>query len=159
MTSRVSMWALILAWMAASCSDDRERPTEAPDTPDGAGLPLGGTDADAAAPLDADSGPAEEPTGAIVQVGTPQDIVLAPATAYVAEFTRSVPRAKVVKAAAIMRPVNGVLPEAVIAARATVAEAAPLFAAGVERLRVVDAAGETLGMLDRDSVIDVMMRG
>lgn len=97
--------------------------------------------------------------GAIVQVGTPQDIVLAPATAYVAEFTRSVPKAKVVKAAAIMRPVNGVLPEAMIAARATVAEAAPLFAAGIERLRVVDAAGETLGMLDRDSVIDVMMRG
>jgi glycine betaine/proline transport system ATP-binding protein len=97
--------------------------------------------------------------GAIVQVGTPEDIVLAPATAYVAAFTRSVPKAKVVKAAAIMRPVNGALPETAIAARATVAEAVPLFAAGVERLRVVDAAGETLGMLDRNVVVELMMQG
>jgi glycine betaine/proline transport system ATP-binding protein len=97
--------------------------------------------------------------GAVVQVGTPQDIVLAPATPYVAEFTRSVPKAKVVKASAIMKPVNGELPDIAIAARVTIAEAAPLFADGVEQLRVVDVDGRTLGTLDRESVVGVMMRG
>ncbi|HWK68685.1 MAG TPA: betaine/proline/choline family ABC transporter ATP-binding protein [Rhizobiaceae bacterium] len=97
--------------------------------------------------------------GAVVQAGTPEDIVLAPGTPYVAEFTRNVAKAKVVRAASLMKPANGSLPEAGIAARATVAEAAPLFAAGVEHLRVVDPAGATVGQLDRKDVIDLMMRG
>ena len=37
--------------------------------------------------------------GEIVQAGTPEEIVLNPATDYVAEFTRAVPRAKVVRVA------------------------------------------------------------
>jgi glycine betaine/proline transport system ATP-binding protein len=97
--------------------------------------------------------------GEIVQTGTPEEIVLAPATPYVAEFTRSVPKAKVVRAAAVMKPANGALPEAAVSARAAIAEAAPLFAAGIDRLRVVDSAGTTIGTLDRASVVDVLMRG
>lgn len=97
--------------------------------------------------------------GAIVQAGTPEDIVLSPATPYVAEFTRNVPKAKVVKAASMMKPADGALPETAIAARATIAEAAPLFAAGAERLRVVDAAGKTVGRLERGDVVDLMLRG
>jgi glycine betaine/proline transport system ATP-binding protein len=100
--------------------------------------------------------------GAIVQTGTPQEIVLDPATDYVAEFTRNVPKAKVVKAASLMRPadasarkMNGVaVPE-----RATIAEAAPLFGEKAERLRVVDADGATIGVLDRADVAGLMMRG
>ena len=42
--------------------------------------------------------------GAIVQSGTPEEIVLNPATAYVAEFTRNVSKAKVVKVQSIMKP-------------------------------------------------------
>src|SRR5690606_30264472 len=83
--------------------------------------------------------------GAIVQQGTPEDIVLNPATDYVGEFTRAVPRAKVVRVASAMRAVVGADPVAGIAARATVAEAAPLFLDGAEALRVTGAGGETLG--------------
>lgn len=97
--------------------------------------------------------------GAIVQAGTPEEIVLAPATPYVAEFTRNVAKAKVVKAASLMKPANGTLRGKEIAARATIAEAAPLFGAGIERLRVVDASGTTVGQLARDDVVDLMMRG
>ncbi len=40
--------------------------------------------------------------GAIVQAGTPEDIVLNPASDYVAEFTRNVAKSKVVRAASLM---------------------------------------------------------
>lgn len=97
--------------------------------------------------------------GAIVQAGTPEEIVLAPATPYVAEFTRNVAKAKVVRAGSLMKPLNGSAPEKTIAARATIAEAAPLFARGVEQLGVVDGSGTTIGRLRRDDVVDLMMRG
>jgi len=42
--------------------------------------------------------------GAIVQIGSPEDLVLDPATDYVAEFTRGIPRAKVLSARAVMTP-------------------------------------------------------
>ncbi|MGI6850821.1 quaternary amine ABC transporter ATP-binding protein [Mesorhizobium sp. 1B3] len=97
--------------------------------------------------------------GAIVQAGTPEEIVLAPATPYVAEFTRNVAKAKVVRADSLMKPANGSLPEAGIAARATIAEAAPHFAPGIEHLRVIDTSGRTVGQLHRNDVVDLLMRG
>jgi glycine betaine/proline transport system ATP-binding protein len=81
--------------------------------------------------------------GEIVQAGTPEDLVLNPATPYVAEFTRRVARAKVVKVASLMRPLNGVLPPASIRAAAPIAEAAPLFSGGNETLAAVDGRGKT----------------
>ena len=45
--------------------------------------------------------------GAFVQVGTPEEVVAHPADDYVADFTKDVPRAHVLTARAIMRPVNG----------------------------------------------------
>jgi glycine betaine/proline transport system ATP-binding protein len=97
--------------------------------------------------------------GAIVQQGTPEDIVLNPATDYVREFTRAVPRAKVVRVASAMRAAVGADPVAGIAARATVAEAAPLFLDGTEALRVTGAGGETLGHLHRADVVALMLGG
>jgi glycine betaine/proline transport system ATP-binding protein len=35
--------------------------------------------------------------GAVIQIGTPEELVMHPATDYVREFTRAVPRAKVVR--------------------------------------------------------------
>ncbi len=97
--------------------------------------------------------------GEVAQVGTPEELVLAPATDYVAAFTRSVPKAKVVRAGSLMRPLDGAVPEASIAARATIADAAPLFAQGIERLAVTDAGGRPAGTLERSDVVDLMMRG
>jgi len=100
--------------------------------------------------------------GAVVQVGTPEDIVLSPADAYVAEFTRNVARAKVVRTGSLMRAPNGWAGQGIAAtvpARATIAEAAPLFGEAVDRMRVVDAEGATVGILDRSDVVDLMMKG
>jgi glycine betaine/proline transport system ATP-binding protein len=41
--------------------------------------------------------------GAIIQTGTPEELVMHPATDYVAEFTRDVPRAKVMSAQRLMQ--------------------------------------------------------
>jgi glycine betaine/proline transport system ATP-binding protein len=97
--------------------------------------------------------------GEIVQAGTPEDIVLNPATDYVQEFTRAVPRAKVVRVRSAMQPVEGDAPAAAVSAHATIAEAAPLFLQGAERLRVTGADGETLGELRRADVIDLVLQG
>ncbi|MFC3075646.1 quaternary amine ABC transporter ATP-binding protein [Shinella pollutisoli] len=97
--------------------------------------------------------------GEIVQAGTPEDLVLSPATPYVAEFTRSVARAKVVKVASLMRGLDGAAPKISISDRAAVAEAAPLFANGADTLAVTDGEGRAVGLLDRAAVVDVMMRG
>jgi glycine betaine/proline transport system ATP-binding protein len=97
--------------------------------------------------------------GAIEQQGTPEEIVLDPATDYVREFTRAVPRAKVVRVARVMAPPRGPAPEGEVPARATVAEAAPLFLTGAEALRVTGPRGETLGHLSRAAVVDLMLGG
>ena len=44
--------------------------------------------------------------GAIIQTGTPEELVMHPATDYVAEFTRDVPRAKVMSAQRLMQAVT-----------------------------------------------------
>jgi len=97
--------------------------------------------------------------GQIEQTGTPEDIVMKPGTPYVAEFTRGVAKAKVVKVGTLMRPAPAGLNGAAVPVRATVAEAAPRFAQGVELLRVEDGNGTTAGALHRDDVVALMMRG
>ena len=45
--------------------------------------------------------------GVIVQIGTPEEIVTAPADDYVREFVQGISRLKLVKAHTIMEPING----------------------------------------------------
>jgi glycine betaine/proline transport system ATP-binding protein len=97
--------------------------------------------------------------GAVVQSGTPEDLVLNPATDYVREFTRAVARSKVVKAGSVMSAPNGVADRPCIAARTSVAEAAPLFRDGTEAVAVTDAEGRVVGQLDRATVVDLMLGG
>lgn len=97
--------------------------------------------------------------GAIVQAGTPEDLVLNPATDYVAEFTRNVPRAKVVKVASLMKPAPPGLDGAAVPLIGKIAEVAPRFAPGTEWLRVEDSEGRTAGALHRSDVVELMMRG
>jgi len=98
--------------------------------------------------------------GEIVQAGTPEDIVLTPATSYVAEFTRNVARAKVVRTQSLMGPPAGHRPgEPTVSSRINIADAAPLFVDGVTHLAVVDEQGKLIGRLDRDAVVDMMLKG
>lgn len=97
--------------------------------------------------------------GEIVQAGTPEELVLNPATPYVAEFTRSVARAKVVKVVSLMKPADRSVPAVTIRANAPVAEAAPLFLPGQETIGITYGDDEIIGSLHRADVVDLMMRG
>lgn len=96
--------------------------------------------------------------GAVVQVGTPQDLVLNPATDYVREFTRAVPKAKVVRLASLVTP--GPVPEGMpcLPARATVAEAGPSFLSGAAHVGVTEDGG-AIGTVARDDVIRLLLGG
>ncbi|WP_018698463.1 quaternary amine ABC transporter ATP-binding protein [Amorphus coralli] len=95
--------------------------------------------------------------GEIVQVGTPEDLVVRPATAYVEEFTRDVARSKVLSARSIMSPpapgtdYGG---EVKPADRVS-AFAAPLVASG-KPFAVVNRRGETIGRIDREAVVTLL---
>lgn len=98
--------------------------------------------------------------GEIVQAGTPEEIVLTPATSYVAEFTRNVARAKVIRTRSLMVPVEGGSVEGpTVSARSNIADAAPLFLDGVAHVGVTGDSGRIIGRLDRDAVVTLMLQG
>ncbi len=100
--------------------------------------------------------------GRVEQIGRPEEIVMAPASDYVAEFTRNVVKAKVVRVGSIMAGLPAGAPNGGwsgdIAVGATVAESAPLFSGDSDALRVVDASGSAVGLLRRSDVVNVMMQ-
>jgi glycine betaine/proline transport system ATP-binding protein len=99
--------------------------------------------------------------GAIVQCDTPEALVLNPADDYVAEFTRNVPKAKVIRVGSLAKPEASPLAKdtTTVFDTARIADVAPLFRAGAATLQVVDPAGTPIGLLHRADVVDVLMRG
>ncbi|AKH98970.1 glycine betaine/L-proline transport ATP binding subunit [Hoeflea sp. IMCC20628] len=98
--------------------------------------------------------------GEIVQAGTPEEIVLTPATSYVAEFTKNVARAKVIRTRSLMVPVdNGGVDGPTVSARSTIADVAPLFLDGIAHLGIADDTGKLIGRLDREAIVSLMLQG
>ena len=92
--------------------------------------------------------------GGFVQVGTPEEIVLHPANAYVAEFTQDVPKSKVLTARTIMRPVNGDdMGNLPISLSAKLDEMIPILAATDQVLPVVDDQDRLVGCVDRQAIM------
>jgi glycine betaine/proline transport system ATP-binding protein len=94
--------------------------------------------------------------GAVIQVATPEELVLNPATDYVEEFTRHVPRDKVLSVGAVMvkgaSGAGGGIP-----AHAKIAEVAALVVEADGPLKVIDADGQAIGAIDAASVISVLI--
>lgn len=95
--------------------------------------------------------------GQIVQTATPEELVLHPATDYVAEFTKHIPRAKVLRLRSIMRPDSRAAVAGELPADMTVAEAADRIEAAEHPFRLVDEHGKTVGIIERRAVIDVLV--
>ncbi len=96
--------------------------------------------------------------GEIIQVGTPEQLVLDPATDYVAEFTKEIPRAKVLSAQAVMVPLrDGEAPSASVPWETKVADLAERLVDSDRDISVTDAAGRPIGRLDRQAVFDVLV--
>lgn len=98
--------------------------------------------------------------GKIIQIGTPEELVLTPADAYVREFTKDIPRAKVLSAQTVMVPVgDAAMPGLKVAPHTKIADLAPrMFDANDDAL-VVDSGDAPLGLITREVVIDVFVRG
>ena len=89
--------------------------------------------------------------GRMVQLGTPEEIVLNPADDYVAEFARNAPRERIVSVGTIMQAVDPT-------AQGTVPKSAKIGAVAQQVLTadhpvaVVDDAGQIVGSVDRAGV-------
>jgi glycine betaine/proline transport system ATP-binding protein len=96
--------------------------------------------------------------GAIIQTGTPEQLVLNPATDYVAEFTRHIPRAKVMSAASAMEPWReGAATAGTVAASDRIADIADRVEAADRPFAVLGADGQPVGLIGRQAVVDVLV--
>jgi glycine betaine/proline transport system ATP-binding protein len=94
--------------------------------------------------------------GEVIQIGSPEELVLRPATDYVAEFTRDVSRPKVLSARAIMGPAQGDY-GGQVGAEVKIAEIAARVEAAERPFAVVDEAGRVIGEVGRKAVISVLV--
>jgi len=95
--------------------------------------------------------------GAFEQVGTPEELVLRPATAYVAEFTRDVPRMKVLTAGSVMEPAGEFSGDAEpVDARTPLLECVVRVLSAETPLPVTNGDGEVVGLLTRETVLQVL---
>jgi len=99
--------------------------------------------------------------GEIVQVGTPEELVLYPRNDYVAAFVQDAPRAKVLTAAAIL---SDCLPDSrrdgqpTVRAEAKLEELMSLLAEHEAPLAVVNDSGDVLGCIDRKAILQALIQ-
>ena len=95
--------------------------------------------------------------GEFGQVGTPEQIIAAPADEYVREFTEDAPKTKVITVGSVMRPLTGEAPRGVPVRLASVLdEVLPRLLSSPEDLCVADEQGEIVGTVDRDRVAELL---
>jgi glycine betaine/proline transport system ATP-binding protein len=96
--------------------------------------------------------------GVFVQVGSPEEVVARPADDYVADFTRDVPRAHVLRARSIMRAANGDVPTGgpTVDADVLVQTLIPIFAKSDRPVRVVQGDA-VIGVVDRADVMKALV--
>ena len=94
--------------------------------------------------------------GAVIQVATPEELVMNPASDYVREFTRHVPRDKVMSVASIM--VAGAKGDGDgIPADARISEVAAQIVRARTPIQVIDKKGNSVGAVDSEAVINVLV--
>lgn len=96
--------------------------------------------------------------GRIVQIGTPEDLIMRPANEYVARFTKGVPKSKVVKVSTIMKPVAGNHPKtsSFLNINDRVADVADILTKTQEAIGVRNDGGDIIGVVDRETFIRIL---
>ncbi len=94
--------------------------------------------------------------GAVIQLGTPEELVMRPADGYVAEFTKTAPKARLITAGSVMGPVNGTVPDSSVPAGARLAEVAAQVLESDRPVGVRDASGALVGLLARQQMVDLL---
>jgi len=96
--------------------------------------------------------------GAIIQIGTPEELVTNPATDHVAEFTREIPRPKVLSARSVMVPVDdSVTLAGSVPAETKIEDLAAVAVNQQAPIGVTDGDGKVIGQITRDAVLDVLV--
>lgn len=98
--------------------------------------------------------------GAVVQIGRPDEVVGAPADDYVRDFVSDVPRSHVLTLRWVMRPPTGVEATAdspVLRDDLVVREAARTVLDSRGPVRVVDASGTVVGIVDDEDILRVVV--
>ncbi len=94
--------------------------------------------------------------GVIEQIATPEELVMNPATDYVAEFTRHVSRAKVIRARSIMEPLQDTNHDGEVAHDAIIEEIAERVESASQPFKVM-RDGQAIGQVSRQAVIDILV--
>ena len=96
--------------------------------------------------------------GRIVQIGSPEDLVLSPANDYVARFVKNVPRSKVVRVSSIMRDATSAdsVGDWAVNFNDRLADVAPGIGESTLSIAIQDDEGATLGYVDRDKFVRVL---
>ena len=94
--------------------------------------------------------------GEVIQVGTPEELVVSPATDYVAEFTRDVQRAKVISARSIMRPAGKARYAGTVSPEARVSSFSAQIISAKKPFAVVNGTGKPIGEVTPEAVIDLL---
>ena len=96
--------------------------------------------------------------GEVIQVATPEDLVLNPATDYVSEFTKHIPHSKVLTVGQLMNPdmvgEGEPLPRA-----ARISEVAERVIAAEKPVPVMDEASNIIGAIDRMAIAHILFGG
>ena len=98
--------------------------------------------------------------GEIVQIGTPEQLVLNPETHYVEEFTKGISRAKVLSVRSIMSaaiPGEGSRTSVSVPEHAKIDDIAPEVMDSGGDVTVLDADDQPVGTLTRQAVIEVLI--
>ncbi|WP_085904683.1 quaternary amine ABC transporter ATP-binding protein [Kiloniella majae] len=96
--------------------------------------------------------------GKVIQIGTPEDLVMNPATDYVAEFTQHIPRAKVLTAGLLKDDFDASIATAGSVFQDTViADIADDIEQADKPFAVTSAEGTPVGLLSRKRVMDVLV--
>lgn len=99
--------------------------------------------------------------GAFDQIGTPEEVVTNPATDYVREFTKDVPRSKVIRVGKVMGPprADAETDGRAVAVDVSLEEALLKVLASERPLAVVDADRNVVGSIDRSRVATILGGG
>ena len=96
--------------------------------------------------------------GEFDQVGTAEELIAAPATDYVREFTKDVSRAKVLTVRSVVcAPSSGAAaPATTVGSADSVESVLPQLLAGDGDVGVIDGSGTLIGVVDRGAVVGVL---
>ncbi len=94
--------------------------------------------------------------GAVDQIGTAAELITSPATDYVKEFTKDVPKAKVLRARDVMHPANGAATSGSVHGDELIERILPTLLIDPTPVTVVDGAGTPIGIVDRAAVAAVL---